>query len=154
MAKFLEGKQSIENKKIAIAVSKFNDFITKRLLDACIKELVSCGIHQSDITVAWVPGSFELPLTAQKFAKKKSIHAVICLGAVIRGDTFHFELVSLAAQQGIMDVMLQSGKPVVFGVLTTDTIQQADKRSGIKGDNKGIDAAQTAVEMLNILSQI
>ena len=143
-----------KNIKIAIVASKFNDFITKRLSEGCLKELEDSGVLKKNITVVWVPGSFEIPVTALTLAKKKSVDAVICLGAVIRGETFHFELVAQAAAHGILQASLSTGKPVIFGVLTTDTISQAYKRSEKKGDNKGRDAAITAIEMINLLSQI
>src|SRR6185295_19654759 len=107
--------------KIAIVASKFNEFITQRLLKACLDELARLKIAKKDIVVAWVPGSYEIPVTAIAFAKKKSINAVICLGCIIRGETFHFELVARHAARGIMDASILTGKPVVFGVLTTDT---------------------------------
>ena len=142
------------NYKIAIVASKFNDFITKRLLEGCLRQLESSGIDKKNITVVWVPGSYEIPVTALTLAQKKVIDAVICLGAVIRGETFHFELVAGGAAQGILQASLLTGKPVIFGVLTTDTIPQAYKRSEKKGDNKGRDAATTALEMVQLLSQI
>ena len=140
--------------KIAVVASKFNDFVTKRLLEGCLDELERCGLQKKNITIVWVPGSFEIPVAALAFAKKKTIDAVICLGAVIRGETFHFELVAQGAGQGILQASLLSGKPVIFGVLTTDTVNQAYKRSEKKGDNKGRDAANAAIEMINLLSQI
>ncbi|MCA9399630.1 MAG: 6,7-dimethyl-8-ribityllumazine synthase [Candidatus Omnitrophica bacterium] len=152
--KTLEGNHGGRGKNIAILVSRFNDFITKDLLDGCLQELNRLGVSKTNITVAWVPGSFELPVAALKFAKKKSVDAVICLGAVIRGDTYHFEMVAQGATQGITQTSILTGKPVIFGVLTTDTLEQAYKRCGKKGENKGIDAAVTAVEMINLLKKI
>ncbi len=139
--------------KIAIVVSKFNQLITDRLLDGCLAELSRRGMKERDLKVVWVPGAFEIPLIALKFAKKKDIHAVICLGAVIRGETFHFDLVARAVAQGIMDVSLSTGKPIIFGVLTTETVEQAYKRSDKKKDDKGRDAATTALEMVGFLSK-
>ena len=139
------------NKRIAIVASHFNEFITKRLLKSCLEELSQKGIRDEDIELSWVPGSFEIPVTALKFAKQKGIDAVICLGAIIRGETFHFELVAQSAAQGIMQVSLVTGKPIIFGVLTTDTINQAEKRSEDKGDNKGRDAALAALTMIEEL---
>ena len=140
--------------KIAIVASKFNEFITQRLLKACLDELARLKVAKKDIVVTWVPGSYEIPVTAVTLAKKKSIHAVICLGCIIRGETFHFELVTRYAAKGIMDAAILTGKPVIFGVLATDTVEQANKRAQEKGQNKGRDAAVTAVEMVNTLQQI
>lgn len=152
--KIYEGTLKGRGKKISVIVAKFNEFITEKLHEGCIDELVKLGVRKSDISVSWVPGAFELPVTALKWAKKKEIDAVICLGAVIRGETYHFELVADGAAQGIMNVALQTGKPVIFGVLSTETIDQAYARSEEKGDNKGRDAAQAAVEMADLLSQV
>jgi len=152
--KTLEADHSMRGKKFVIVASKFNEFITQRLLVACLKELSRLGVPESNITVAWVPGSFELPVAAKTMAMKKTVHAVICLGCVIRGETYHFELIAENAARGIMEVSLQTGKPVIFGVLTPDSLDQANKRSEVKGDNKGRDAAQAAVEMANLISKI
>ena len=141
--------------KIAVVISRFNDFVTKNLLDGCLKELKKSGYKDAQISVTWVPGALELPLAALKWAKKKDIAGVICLGAVIRGDTYHFELVANESARGIMDVALKVGKPVIFGVLSTDTVQQANDRSRTDGgDNKGRDAAQALVDMLDVLKGI
>jgi len=140
--------------KIGIVASQFNEFITQSLLEACLLELQRLGVLKKDITTVWVPGSFELPVAAQQLAKGKAIDAVICLGAVIRGETYHFELISDSAAYGIMQASLNTQKPIIFGVLSTDTINQAYKRSEKDGDNKGRDAAQTAVEMANLLSKL
>ncbi|MFA5059901.1 MAG: 6,7-dimethyl-8-ribityllumazine synthase [Candidatus Omnitrophota bacterium] len=152
--KTIEGQLIVRGKEFAVIASRFNDFITKRLLEACLAELKHRGVKEKEITVTWVSGSFEIPVTALKFARKKNIDAVICLGAVIRGETLHFELVANAASQGIAQVSLLTGKPVIFGVLTTDTIDQAYKRSEIKGENKGRDVATTAIEMVSVMNQI
>jgi len=141
-------------KKIAVVVSQFNEFITKRLLEGCLEELIKCGVSKNNITVAEVPGAFEIPVTALRFAKKKTVDAVICLGAVIRGETFHFELVAEGSAQGLMRVSLITGKPIICGILTTETIDQANKRSEEKGDNKGRDAANVALEMIGVLQGI
>ena len=141
--------------RIAIVASKFNDYITRRLLSACVTELQRLGVKDVPITTVWVPGAFEIPLTALKLAKKKNIDAVICLGAVIRGDTYHFEVVANEAARGIMEASLLSGKPVIMGVLTTDTVGQAQARAGEKGkDNKGRDCAVAAMEMIALLKDI
>ncbi len=149
-----EGKSNGKGKKIGIVVAKFNDFVTRRLLDGCLKELLKHGVRKEDITVARVPGSLEIPFVALRLAKKKNIQAVICLGAVIRGETLHFELVAHGAAEGIAHAAFVSGKPVIFGVLTTDTIDQANKRSDEKKDNKGRDAAVAALEMIDLMGQI
>ena len=154
MPKTIEGSFQSRAKKYGIVVSRFNDFITKRLLKGCLEELARLGVKDRDATVVWVPGSLEIPVTALTLAKKKNIDAVICLGAVIRGETFHFEIVARNAARGISEVSLLTGKPVILGVLTTDTVDQAYRRSGVKGGNKGVDCARAAVEMVNCLSQL
>ena len=140
--------------KIGIVASKFNEFITKRLLEGCLDELNIQGVRKTDIIVVWVPGAFEIPVVALKLAKKKSINAVICLGAVIRGETFHFEIVAQGAAFGIGQASLLTEKPIILGVLTTDTVTQAYKRSQKKGDNKGREAAMTAIDMGHLLKAI
>lgn len=147
----LQGSFKIRDKKIAVVVSRFNEFITKKLLDGCLKELARLGIKQKEIIVVWVPGAFEIPVAALKFARNKKIDAVICLGAVIRGETMHFELVARGAAMGITEVALRTGKPVIFGILATETVEQATKRCG--RENKGIEAARNAVEMANLLKK-
>ncbi len=163
MVKTFEGKrqgsparraQAGQNKTIGIVASKFNDFITKRLLKGCLEELARRVIPADKVTVAWVPGAFEIPLAALKMAKKREVHTVICLGAVIRGETLHFDLVARVAADGVAQASLLSGKPVIFGILTTDTVDQAYKRSGEKGNNKGRDAAIAALEMADVLASI
>ena len=141
--------------QIAIVASSFNDFITKPLLHSCLKQLKHQGVSDRQITTVWVPGSFEIPVTALKLAKKKNIDAIICLGAVIKGDTYHFEVVANECARGLMEVGLRTGKPVVMGVLTTDTVAQAQKRAQEKiGFDKGRDAAITALEMINLFRKI
>ncbi len=154
MVKIIEGKLTGKGRKIAIVISKFNEFITKRLLDGCLNELYRLGVGKTDITVVWVPGAFEIPVVALKLARKKSIDAVICLGAVIRGETFHFELVANGVAYGIMRVSLKTAKPIIFGVLSTDTVNQAYARSEETGDNKGRDAADVAIEMISVMSRL
>ncbi len=134
--------------------AKFNGFVTQRLLDGCLKELRKRGVREADITVARVPGSLEIPLVALRLAQKKNIHAVICLGAVIRGETAHFDLVAKGAANGIAHAALASGKPVIFGVLATDTVEQANERSDEKKVNKGRDAAVDALEMIDLMARI
>ncbi len=145
--------KTIRKKKYGIIVSRFNEFITQRLLDGCLDELNKNGVKKSAVTIVEVPGSFEIPVTALKLARKKSIDAVICLGAVIKGETLHFELVAQQAARGILQVSLMTGKPVLFGVLATDTVNQAYKRSEVKGDNKGRDMALAAIEMVKVLER-
>ena len=154
MVKVIQGSFKIKGKKIAIVVSRFNEFITQRLLDGCLKELLRLGVEKNEITVAWVPGAFEIPVAALKFACKKNIDAVICLGAIIRGETIHFDLVAQAAARGISQVSLTTGKPVIFEVLATETLEQAYKRSQKNKENKGAQAARNAVEMVDLLEQI
>ena len=153
MTKIIQGKNNGRGKKIVIIASKFNEFITKRLLDGCLDELSRCNVKKSDVTVAWVPGAYEIPVTASKFAKKKNVHAVICLGAVIRGETIHFDLVAHGVAQGVMQVSLMTGKPIILGVVAVDTVNQAYRRSEEKGDNKGRDAALAVIEMIDVLKQ-
>ena len=149
-------KKTISSKiHIAIVATRFNDFISKALLDACLIELKRQGLNDNQVTTVWIPGSFELPLMALKLASKKNIDVVIGLGAVIRGDTYHFEVVANEVARGMMDVSLKTGKPIIMGVLTTDTIGQAQQRAQDKGGaNKGRDAAQAALEMVALLKNI
>ncbi len=139
--------------KIAVVVSRFNENITKRLLDGCLDELIKAGIQRNNVMIVWVPGSLEIPLIAKKFAKRKTIDAVICLGAVIRGETFHFELVAYGVTQGIVQAALMTEKPIIFGVLSTDTLEQARKRSDGQ-NNKGRDAAHAALEMTTLIRKL
>ena len=140
---------------IAIVASSFNDFISKGLLSACLMELHREGLTDNQITTVWVPGAFEIPLTALKLAQQKNIDAVICLGAVIRGDTYHFEVVANECARGMMDASISTGKPVIMGVLTTDTVGQAQHRAQEKGgSNKGRDAARAAIQMIHLLKAI
>ena len=148
--KFSRGKK----KKFAVVVSHFNEFITKNLLTGCLAEFVRSGVKKTDITVVWVPGAWEIPIAALKLAKKKNIAAVICLGCVIRGETAHFDFVARGACDGIGQVALSTGKPVVLGVLTTDTVRQAEERSKLKGNNKGQEAAEAAIAMAGILDKL
>lgn len=147
-------KKSLKKYRFGIAVSRFNEFITARLLKGCLAEFGRRGVLAKQLKVVWVPGAFELPLICQKLAQRRDIDAVIALGAVIRGETFHFELVAQAAKDGILKVSLKTGKPVIFGVLTTENTKQAYARSKERGDNKGRDAAQAALDMVDILAEI
>lgn len=146
----LEGKLTAKDMKIAIVVARFNEFITSKLLSGCLDCLGRHEAQEDNITVAWVPGAFEIPLTAKKFAESGKYDAVICLGAVIRGATPHFDYVCSEAAKGIAQASMQTGVPVAFGVLTTENIQQAVERAGTKAGNKGVDCAMTAMEMVNL----
>ena len=148
--KVVEGHLSAQNLKFAIAVSRFNSFITERLLEGAIDCLKRHGCREEDITVYRAPGAFELPLVAKKLSQL-DFDAVIVLGAVIRGETPHFDYVAAEVSKGVAAVSLESGKPVIFGVLTTDTVEQAIDRAGAKAGNKGWEAALAAIEMANLL---
>ena len=152
--KLLEGSLIVSDKKVAIAVSRFNDFITGTLLDGAKDCLLRHGMNEQDITIAWVPGAFELPLIAQKLAETKLFDAIICLGAVIRGSTPHFDYVAGEATKGIANVGLKYGVPVIFGVITTNTLEQAVERAGIRVGNKGWESGLAAVEMMNVIHEI
>lgn len=150
----LEGKLVAQDIKIGIVASRFNEFITGKLLSGAIDGLTRHGVKEDDITVAWVPGAFEIPLIAGKLAKSRQYDAVICLGAVIRGATSHYDYVCNEVSKGIAQVSLQSDIPVLFGVVTTDNIEQAIERAGTKSGNKGYDCALSAIEMVNLIKQI
>lgn len=139
--------------KVGIIVGRFNEFISSKLLGGAVDGLLRHGADETDIETAWVPGAFEIPLLAQRMATSKKYDAVICLGAVIRGSTPHFDYVANEVSKGIAKVSLDTGIPVIFGVLTTDNIEQAIERAGTKAGNKGYDAAATAIEMINLLKQ-
>ncbi|SEM62076.1 6,7-dimethyl-8-ribityllumazine synthase [Syntrophus gentianae] len=149
-----EGRLIATGMRIGIAVSRFNDFIGSRLLDGALDALIRSGAEEKDIQIYRVPGAFELPLVAKKLAGSKRFDAIICLGAVIRGATPHFDYISAEVSKGIANVGLEMGVPIAFGVLTTDTIEQAIERAGTKAGNKGWDAAMTAIEMVDLLRQI
>ena len=151
MAQYIEGSLKGDGRKIGIVVSRFNSFIAEKLLDGAIDSLVRSGVNSDDIVVARVPGAFEIPLVAQKMARSGNYHAVLCLGAVIRGATPHFDYVAGEVAKGTAQVMLDTGVPILFGVLTTDTIEQAIERAGTKAGNKGSDVAIAALEMVNLL---
>lgn len=153
MVKVIQGDLLAKGKRFGIAVSRFNDFIAKDLISGCVDTLLRHGAKEDDISITWVPGSFELPLIAQKLAKSKAVDAVICLGAVIRGSTPHFEYIASETAKGIAKVSLDSGLPVIFGVITADTIEQAIERAGTKDGNKGRDAALSAIEMANLVQK-
>ncbi|MDI6606404.1 MAG: 6,7-dimethyl-8-ribityllumazine synthase [Candidatus Omnitrophota bacterium] len=154
MVKSIEGNLIAKGKKFAIVASRFNDFVTKELVSGCIDTLLRHGAEESELTLAWVPGAFEIPLAAEKFTKAKSYDAVICLGTVIRGSTPHFDYIAAEVSKGVARVSQEAGLPVIFGVITADTIEQAVERAGTKDGNKGRDAAMTAIEMANLLPKI
>jgi len=151
--KVYEGKLVAQGLKIGIIVGRFNEFIGGKLLSGAIDGLIRHGVEENDIEVSWVPGAFEIPLIAKKMAKSQKYGAVICLGAVIRGATPHFDYVSSEVTKGVASVSLETEVPVIFGVLTTDSIEQAIERAGTKAGNKGYDAAVTAIEMANLLKE-
>lgn len=150
----IEGMLTGEGRRFGVVVARFNEFIGGKLLDGALDALVRHGVAPDDVTVAWCPGSFEIPLVAKRLAGSGAFDAVICLGAVIRGATPHFDYVAAEVSKGIATVALDSGVPVVFGVLTTDTIEQAIERAGTKAGNKGFEAATAAIEMANLLGRI
>lgn len=152
--KIIEGKLDAEGLKFAIVVSRFNEFITNKLLSGAIDCLKRNKADEKDITVAWVPGSFEIPAVVQRLSDSGKYNAVICLGAVIRGATPHFNYVAAEVTKGVAHISLTSKIPIVYGVLTTDTIEQAIERAGTKSGNKGFDAALSAIEMCNLYSQL
>jgi 6,7-dimethyl-8-ribityllumazine synthase len=154
MPETIEGKIVAKGMKFGIVASRFNDFICSRLIEGAVDALVRAGAEEKDIEVAKVPGAFEIPVTAKKLANSGNYEAVICLGAVIRGATPHFEYISAEVAKGIALVGLEAEVPVVFGVVTTDTIEQAIERAGSKSGNKGWDAALTAVEMIDLFKRI
>ncbi|MBU0988351.1 MAG: 6,7-dimethyl-8-ribityllumazine synthase [Proteobacteria bacterium] len=154
MPKIFEANLLAEGKKFAIVVSRFNNFITDRLAEGAIDALVRSGARDEDIDVVKVPGAFEIPLIAKKMSEKGRYNAVICIGAVIRGATPHFDYVSAEVSKGIAMAGLESGVPVIFGIVTTDTIEQAIERAGTKSGNKGWSAAITAVEMANLIEVV
>ena len=154
MTQIIEGKLTGKNKKIAVVVSRFNSLITEKLLEGALDCLKRHEVEEKNISVAWCPGSFEIPFVAKKMAFSKSYDAVICLGAVIKGATAHFDYVAGQAAKGIGELSLNSEIPVIFGVITTDSIEQALERAGTKAGNKGWDAALTAIEMINLSNQL
>ena len=149
--KIYEGKLISQGIKIGIVAARFNEFIVAKLLSGCQDGLLRHGVRDEDIAVAWVPGAFEIPLAAQAMAKSGKYDAVIALGAVIRGATSHYDYVCAEVSKGVANVSLNTGVPVLFGVLTTDTIEQAIERAGTKAGNKGAECAQGAIEMVNLL---
>ena len=154
MPKIIEGKLNAEGKKFAIVASRYNDFITEKLVGGALDALNRCGAKDKDIEIFKVPGAFEIPLVAKRVAAAKRFDAIVCLGAVIRGATPHFDFVASESSKGIAHVMLETGLPVIFGVITVDTIEQAIERAGAKLDNKGFSAAMSAVEMVSLFDAV
>ena len=152
--KTFEGNLTAKEIKIGIVAARFNEFITSKLLSGAVDGLVRHDVKEEDIHVAWVPGAFEIPLIASKMAKSGKYDAVICLGAVIRGSTSHYDYVCNEVSKGIAAVSLESGIPVLFGVLTTENIEQAIERAGTKAGNKGYDCAMSAIEMVNLIQEM
>jgi 6,7-dimethyl-8-ribityllumazine synthase len=154
MINTIEGKLTVKNEKFCIIVSRFNEFITSKLLSGAIDELERHGVSEENITVVWAPGAFEIPILAKKCAKSGKYSAVIALGAVIKGSTSHYDYVCAEVSKGVAAVGLETGVPVIFGILTTDNIEQAIERAGTKAGNKGSDAAKSAIEMSNLLQLV
>ena len=152
--KIYEGSMVSKKMKVGIICARFNEFIVSKLLGGALDGLKRHGVEEDDIEIAWVPGAFEIPLIASKMAKSKKYDAVICLGAVIRGSTTHYDYVCSEVSKGIAHVTLESDIPVMFGVLTTENIEQAIERAGTKAGNKGYDCALSAVEMVNLINEI
>lgn len=152
--KSFEGKLIAQNIRVGIVAARFNEFITSRLLGEAMDALLRHDVSEDDVHVAWVPGAFEIPLVASKMAKSGKYDAVICLGAVIRGSTSHYDYVCNEVSKGIAAVSLESGIPVLFGVLTTENIEQAIERAGTKAGNKGYDCAVSAIEMVNLIREM
>ncbi|MEK7487413.1 MAG: 6,7-dimethyl-8-ribityllumazine synthase [Planctomycetota bacterium] len=150
----IQGKLIGKGYKFALVVSRFNEFITSKLLGGCQDGLIRHDVETDDITIVWVPGSYEIPLIAKMLAKQKKYDAVICLGAVIRGATPHFDYVAAEVSKGIAMVSLETQVPIIFGVLTTDSIEQAIERAGTKSGNKGFEAATSAIEMAHLMQQL
>lgn len=151
MPKKFEGQLVADGLRVGIVASRFNEFITNKLLEGAIDALKRHGVAEDAIAVAWVPGSFEIPMVAKKMAESGAYDAVICVGAVIRGSTPHFDYVAAEVSKGVAQIGLQTGVPTIFGVITTENIEQAIERAGTKSGNKGFEAAEAAIEMANLL---
>ena len=154
MPKQIQGDMNGQGLTIGLVVARFNEIITKKLLDSAVETLVRHGVRDEDITVAWVPGSFELPVVAKTMAKTGRYHAVICLGAVIRGETSHYEMVAGQAASGISSIALETGIPTIFGVLTTENMEQALNRAGGKSGNMGANTAMAAIETARMVEAV
>ena len=154
MSKHFEGKLLGEGLKFGLVISRFNEFITKKLLEGAQDALLRHGVKEEDLEIAWTPGAFEIPLVAKKLAQTKKYDAVICLATVVRGGTPHFEHIAAEVTKGIAKVGLEADLPVIYGVITADTLEQAIERAGTKAGNRGFDAAMSAIEMANLLRSI
>jgi 6,7-dimethyl-8-ribityllumazine synthase len=154
MAKTIQGKLDAAGSRFAIVISRFNSFVSDRLLNGALDALERHGAASDDITTVWVPGSFEIVLAAKKLALSKKYDAVICLGALLQGETPHFEYLSTTVAKGIGNVGLESGIPVIYGILTCNTLEQAIDRAGLKSGNRGFDAAMSAIEMVQVMKQL
>lgn len=154
MVNYIEGNLTAGDERYAVVVSRFNDFISSELLSGCLDSLKRRGVAEENIDVARVPGSFEIPVTARRIAQSGSYAAVICLGAIIRGETPHFNYVSAEASKGVAQASMETGVPVIFGIITADTLDQAIDRAGTKAGNKGADAAEAAIEMANLFREL
>lgn len=152
--RILEGHQNAEGLRFAVVVSKFNEFVTGKLLQAALEVLTKAGAQEDAIHIVRVPGAFEIPLVAQRLAQSRQFHAIMCLGAVIRGETPHFEWISAEVSRGIAHVALHTNIPIIFGVLTTNTVEQALERAGPPERNRGAEAARTAIEMATLLARV
>lgn len=150
----VEGNVVASNIKVGVVAARFNEFIVSKLVSGAQDALIRHGVNDDDITIAWVPGAFEIPLVAQKMASTGKYDAVICLGAVIKGSTTHYDYVCAEVSKGVASIGLSTGVPTIFGILTTDNIEQAIERAGTKAGNKGYDAACTAIEMVNLIKNI
>ena len=154
MGKHFEGKLLGEGLRFGLVISRFNEFISRRLLEGAQDALLRHGVREEDIDIAWTPGSFEIPLIAKKLAQAKKYDAIICLAAVIRGGTPHFQYIAAEVTKGIAKVGLETGLPVIYGVITADTLEQAVERAGTKAGNRGFDAAMSAIEMANLIKSV
>ena len=154
MVKTISGKLVVTGKRFGVVNSRFNEFITQKLLDGALDTLLRHGVKEEEIEIVWVPGSFEIPYAARKMAESKKYDSVICLGAVIRGDTPHFDYICSQVTKGIAQSALATGVPVIYGLVTADTLEQAIERAGTKAGNKGRDAALSAIEMVNLFSEM
>ena len=152
--KEFKGNLVSEGKRYGIVISRFNEFISSKLLEGAVDTLLRHGVKEDEVEVYWVPGSFEIPLVANILAQRKDIHGILCLGTLIRGDTPHFDYIAKEVSKGIAEVSLKNDKPVAFGIITADTIEQAVERAGTKAGNKGRDAALAIIEMVNLLGKM
>ncbi len=152
--KVYKGNLTVDGKRFALVCSRFNEFITQQMLNGAVDTLIRHGVKEDEIESVWVPGAFEIPYVAMKLARKGCCDAVICLGAVIRGDTPHFDYICSEVSKSIAQISLETGMPAIYGIITADTTEQAIERSGTKAGNKGRDAALSAIEMVNLYSEL